>query len=101
MTVINAENKNIFSNAFYLCHSSGDKLYPIKMKNRDTGAVAFRVSLKGNTKTASIEVASDDEMKRYVLEHGYAVRASTLDKKRHGLFKVGQRSIESVVEKSV
>ncbi len=91
----------VFSTVFYLEHQTGDKLYPVRMKNRDTGVLAFRVSpggTGGNTKAAGIEVEDEHEMKRYVFEHGYAVRASTLNKSRNGLFKIGQRSIMRAVE---
>lgn len=109
------ENKNIdrkkqstsendrFGNLFYLVHESGDKLYPVRIKNRDTGKIAFRVSkggAGGNRKDAGIEVEDEYQMKKYVLEQGYAVRASTVDKSRYGLFKIGQRSILRAVEEN-
>lgn len=94
---------DLFSNLFYLLHQSGDKLYPVKMKNRDTGKVSFRVSkggTGGNTKESGMEVEDEYQMKKYVLEQGYAVRASTKNKSRNGLFKTGQRSIIRAVEEN-
>lgn len=95
-------SSEIFSDLFYLLHESGDQLYPCRMKNRDTGKVAFRVSKggeKGNTKEVGQEIDCELEVKRLVLEHGYAVRAKTLDKTRNGLYKLGQRSIKKAVVK--
>ena len=102
LSIKEKSNINVFSDIFCLHHKTGDVLYPIKMRNKDTGVVAFRVSpggSKGNTKKISIEVEDEHEMKRYVFEYGYSVRASTQDRKRHGLFKVGQRSIVAALER--
>jgi hypothetical protein len=80
-------------------HESGDVLYPVKMKNKDTGLVAFRVSPGGNTKVDSIEVEDEQSMLDYVLKKDYRVRASSLSavsgssKKRSGLYRISQRSI--------
>ncbi|WP_156498491.1 hypothetical protein [Oleiphilus sp. HI0079] len=91
-----------YSNLFYLLHESGDKLYPVRMKNRDNGQVAFRVSkggTGGNTKEAGKEIMDEQEMKNLVLNEGYAVRAETkTGTKRRGLFKIDQRSIMKVVD---
>jgi hypothetical protein len=90
-----------FSKLFYLVHNSCDKLYPVRMKGRDTGNVAFKVSPGGeggNTNAKSIEILDEHEMKSYVFDHGYAVRASTLNGSRKGLYKIGQRSISRAVE---
>ncbi|RUO20782.1 hypothetical protein CWE06_05625 [Aliidiomarina haloalkalitolerans] len=91
---------SIFSDLFYLDHVSGDKLFPVKIRNRDTGKVSFRVSrggTGGNTKEAGYEVDCEFEVKRLVFDHGYAVRASTRDKSRNGLYKLGMRSIKGAV----
>lgn len=93
-------NDSIFSDLFYLEHVSGDKLFPVKIRNRDTGKVSFRVSrggTSGNTKEAGSEVDCEFEVKRLVLDQGYAVRASTRNKSRNGLYKLGMRSIKGAV----
>jgi hypothetical protein len=80
-------------------HQTGDVLYPVKMKNKDTGLVAFRVSPGGNKKVDSIEIEDEQSMLNYVLKKDYGVRASTLSavsgssKKRSGLYRLSQRSI--------
>lgn len=91
-------NTSPFSQLFYLEHRSGDKLYPVRIKNRDTGVVAFRLSKRGNTKKDSIEVTDESVMKSKVLNEGYAVRASTLNRSRFGLYRFGAREIRRVVE---
>lgn len=92
--------ENRFSNLFYLEHNDGDRLYPVRMKNRDTGKVAFRVSKggpAGNTKEVGLEIDDEKEVRRLVHEHGYAVRAKSRKSGREGLYKVGQRSIKQIV----
>lgn len=86
-----------FGKQFCLVHESGELLYPVRIRNRDTGRVSFRISqggLKGNTKEVGIE--EDDEAKVFsrVVNEGWAVRASSMNKKTTGLYKLGQRSIK-------
>ncbi|MBX9900337.1 MAG: hypothetical protein K2Y28_06085 [Burkholderiaceae bacterium] len=81
---------------FCLTHSSGDQLYPVLMKNRSTGVIAYRVSLGGNTKADHIELSDPLEVLRYVRDLGYSVRAQSPDSGRNGLYKAGQRSITSL-----
>ncbi len=91
----------IFSELFYLEHNSGDKLYPVKMKNKESGKVAFRVSpggTGGNTKEAGQELECESEVKRLVFDLGYAVRAATKNKSRTGLYKIGMKSISRAVQ---
>lgn len=91
-----------FSEFFYLEHKTGHKLYPVKVKNRESGVVAFRVSVggkKGNTKEIGQEVHSEQELEKYVKELGYAVRAATKNGEIKGLYKIGHRSIVKAVFK--
>jgi len=82
-----------------LHHESGDILHPVKVKNKDTGVVAFRVSKGGNTKQDSLEIEDEQSMLDYVLKQDYQVRATSLNsvtgssKKRSGLYRLSQRSI--------
>lgn len=89
--------KTTLSEKLVLSHSSGVKLYPVRMKNRDTGTVAYRLSKKGNTKPDSIEVVDEDDMILKVLEQGYAVRARTVEPNSQGgisgLYKINQQAI--------
>ncbi len=80
-----------------LSHIGGVKLFPVMMKNRDTGTVAYRLSKSGNTKSDSIEVVDENDMILKVTEQGYAVRARTIAPSSQGgiagLYKLNQRSI--------
>lgn len=62
-----------FTDLFYLLHQNGDKLYPVRMKNRDTGKRCFRVSpggIDGNKKEMGLEIECEHEMKNFVLQRG-------------------------------
>ena len=80
-----------------LVHSTGALLYPVRMKNRDTGRIAFRLSKQGNTKEDSIEVVGERDMIDKVLNENYMVRAGTLEPVSrggiHGLYRLKERSI--------
>lgn len=87
-----------FSRAFCFVLESGKEIYPVKMKRRETGHVAFRVSLGGaggNTLKAGEEV-DEPTMIRKVLNEGFAVRCSSLDGEVKGLYKAGYRSVLEV-----
>jgi hypothetical protein len=92
-------NDNKICMKLKLFHESGDVLYPVKVKNKDTGVVAFRVSSGGNKKVDSIEVEDEQTMLDYVVKQKYAVRATSLtaitgsSKKRSGLYRLDQQSI--------
>lgn len=81
-----------------LIHVEGDTLYPVRMKNRDTGVVAFRLSKKGNTKADSIEVIDEHEMILKVTQEGYKVRARTQKPTskggRTGLYALNETAIK-------
>ena len=77
---------------------SGKEIYPVRMKRRETGNIAFRISAGGtggNTVEASEEV-DEETMIRKVLGNGYAVRCSSLDGEVNGLYKHGHRSVREV-----
>lgn len=80
-----------------LVHISGALLYPVRIKNRDTGRIAFRLSKCGNTKDDSIEVEDEQAMIDKVLNENYMVRARTLKTASQGgiagLYRLRERSI--------
>lgn len=87
-----------FSRAFCFVLNTGKEIYPVKMKRRETGNIAFRISVGGaggNTVKASEEV-DETTMIRKVLNDGYAVRCSSLDGEVTGLYKHGHRSVREV-----
>ncbi len=87
-----------FAETFHFLHTSGDKLYPVKIKDRVTGKLAWRVSEDGNRKDSSIEAFDEAELRNYVLSRKYAVRAATKNSDRKGLYRPNQRSLVSVVD---
>ena len=89
-------DKSKFMQTLCLEHTTGDLLYPCKIKNRQTGQSSFRLSKGGNTLSDSIDVNDEEEVKHLVLEMGYAVRASTLNGSRAGLYKLNARSIRGL-----
>ena len=86
------------SRIFSFILNNGTEVFPVQMKRRDTGTIAFRVSpggTGGNTLEASEEV-DEETMVRKVLEEGYAVRCKSLDGSTNGLYKHGHRSVREV-----
>ena len=93
-----ARDQDRFSRAFCFVLESGREIYPVKMKRRETGNIAFRVSpggTGGNTVKASEEV-DEPTMIHKVFKEGFAVRCSSLDGEVTGLYKAGHRSVREV-----
>ncbi len=94
-----SENIDVFSRHLSFVLNNGTELFPVRVKNRQTGKVAFRVSeggTNGNTKANGLEVEDEMEMVRYVLDLGYSVRASSLDSNTNGLYKARGRAVAEV-----
>lgn len=88
-----------FSRRFSFLLKNGTEVFPVRMKNQQTGEIAFRVSqggAGGNTKKSGIEVQDEAEMMHYVLELGYSVRASSLSKNKASLYKANGRAVAEV-----
>lgn len=86
------------SRRFSFVLNNGTEVFPVQMKRRDTGTIAFRISAGGtggNTLEASEEV-DEETMVRKVLEEGFAVRCKSLDGNTNGLYKHGHRSVREV-----
>ena len=93
-----AASQDRFSSAFSFVLNTGVEIFPVRMKRRDTGNVAFRVSRGGsggNTLEAGEEV-DEPTMIRKVFDHGYAVRRRSKDGTTEGLYKPGHRSVREV-----
>lgn len=69
-----------FARTFHLVRSDGRKIVPVRMKNQDTGRIAFRVAKMGNTKDGQREVMDEVELLRCCESGQYQVRAQPLDK---------------------
>lgn len=77
----------------------GTAVFPVRMKNRDSGKVAFRLTAgnaSGNTKDASEEVENEDQMIDLVCKHNRAIRLSTADGTRQGIYRRTGRSVRFV-----
>lgn len=58
---------------FWFVHTNGERLYPYRVRNRDTGKATFRVARPGraaNRKEHQVELADVDEVFRHVFGHG-------------------------------
>ncbi|WP_426687278.1 hypothetical protein [Rhodanobacter ginsengiterrae] len=75
-----APTDDVFAQTFHLVRYDGRKIVPVKMKNQDTGRVAFRVVKQGNHKKDSLEVTDEIELLRYCESGQYQVRACPLDR---------------------
>lgn len=93
-----ANGQDRFSRAFSFALNNGTEVFPVQMKNRSTGLVAYRVS-RGGTEGNTLENGEEvDEvtMIKKVLNLGFAVRCGSLDGSVRGLYKIGQRSVREV-----
>jgi hypothetical protein len=81
--------------AFSFVLNTGVEVFPVRMKQRDSGEAGFRVSLRGNT-TADAETVDEETMARKVLKEGYAVRCASMDGNVTGLYKADQRAVREV-----
>lgn len=93
-----AANQERFSDVFSFILNNGTEVFPLQMKRRDSGNIAYRVSrggTGGNTLESGEEV-DEPTMIRKVLDQGYAVRCSSRDGSTKGLYKQGHRSVREV-----
>ncbi|HIE0523720.1 TPA: hypothetical protein ACXJLS_000307 [Stenotrophomonas maltophilia] len=75
-----ASNGDRFARAFHLVRHDGRVIVPVRMRDRDTGNVAFRVAKMGNTKDGQREIHDEAELLRLCESGQYQVRAQPLDK---------------------
>ena len=91
-------NQERFSRAFSFLLHNGTEVYPVMMKNRVSGKIAFRITVGGtggNTLEAGEEVA-ESVMIAKVLTEGHAVRCKPLSRGTASLYKVGHHSVKEV-----
>ncbi len=92
-----------FSRAFSFVLKNGKEVFPVQMKRRDTGVLAYRISpggIGGNT-LESCEEVDEKTMIHKVFDFGYAVRCASLDGETTGLYKSGKRSVQEVRRKEI
>lgn len=75
-----------FAQTFHLVRNDGLKVVPVRMRNVDTGLVAFRVAKMGNTKDGQREVIDEAELLRCCESGEYQVRVQPLDKSKPANF---------------
>lgn len=76
----------------------GTKLFPVKMKNRKTNRVAYRVSSGGkggNTLENGEEIDDEEKMIDLVVNHGYAVRMANAKTSAKSLYKLRARAVQT------
>lgn len=97
-----AINQERVSRKFSFILKSGTEVFPVLVKDRNTGNIAFRVSLggTGSNKTVNQDQVDENTMLSRVLSQNYQVRCSSLDGKTTGMYKKGERSVERVVQGS-
>ena len=76
--------------------SDGAKVFPVKMKNRATKLLAFRVSAFGNTIEEAEEIEDEETMLDLVISKGYAVRMTDGLGGQKSLYKKEGRSVRAV-----
>jgi hypothetical protein len=91
-------NQERYSRAFSFVLNDGREVFPIMMKSRNTGKIAFRISQggKGGNTIAAGEQVDEQTMIEKVTREGYAVRCASLDGKQANLLKMGQRAVKEV-----
>lgn len=86
---------------FWFQHSSGQRLYPYRLVNRDTGRATFRVAKPGtgaNRKENQIELEDIEDVYRHVFGHGWSVRLRGHNPKLNGLYNAKGHSIVKTSE---
>lgn len=92
------DNDRLCQRVRFILHD-GCELFPIRMKNRETGLIAFRVSeggTGGNTIEQTIEVTDENKMIDMVCKQEMSVRLSSADGKRQGQYRKGRRAVRTV-----
>lgn len=88
-------DETIYSRRLCFEHESGDLLYPVRMKNHETGSLWFRVGKITVKPPHELEVG-EDEMVRLVIDEDYVVRMKDPISGRNGGYRKSGRSIVGV-----
>ena len=87
-----------FCKTFCLIKNDGTELYPVRIKSRTSGRLAFNLSeggANGNKRENVIYEENESALFNLVVNEGLAVRASALNGRSPGLYKVNQRAVHS------
>lgn len=87
------------SRRFWFEHSSGERLYPYKMRDSNTGRVTYRVAVGragANKVVNQVQLDDVEDVYRYVFGKNYSVRMCSADGKTEGLYaKDGYRIVRT------
>ena len=79
---------------FWLIDADGRRHFPVRIKNRNTGRIAFNVSDSGNLKSAITEVDAIESVADLVLKKAYSVRVVSEDlPRKEGLIGLNKRKM--------
>jgi hypothetical protein len=86
------------SGTFSFILHSGVEVFPVKIRSRATGRIAFRVSPggTGGNALAATEQVDEATMVKRVLGDGFGVRCNSLDGAVQGQYKAGHRAVKEV-----
>lgn len=77
------------SRRFWFEHSSGERLYPYKLRDAKTGRVTYRVAVgqAGANKVANqVQLDDVEDVYRYVFGKNYSVRMCSPDGETEGMY---------------
>lgn len=80
-------------------HADGTRVYPVAIRNRATGRVAFNLARPGTNshhREAAIEIVDEAEVVRQVLLNGMKARCQGLNGEHKGQFSPSGRNIVRV-----
>lgn len=91
-------NQERVARVFSFILKAGYEVFPIMLKGRQSGNIAFRVHPggKGSNITINQDEVDEKNMAELVLTQGYSVRCSSLDGKVTGMYKAAERSVAEV-----
>ena len=84
-------------------HTDGSRLYPVAIRNRATGRVAFNLARPGTAshhREAAIEVEDEGEVVRQILLNGMKVRCQGVNGDHKGQFSPTGRNVVRVEQLS-
>lgn len=83
---------DIIDRRFWLLSADGAQYFPVQMRDRDSGKIAFRVSALGNTKGDAKEIETLEEVAALVVREGNKVRVRPATGGSTSLIRVGGKA---------
>ena len=94
----NRDDLERLDRSFWFIHKGKTKIYPYRLKSRQTGKIAFRVAPPGtgaNLTKNQLQLDDVRDVIRHVFEHGWSVRMRSPDWEVDGLYNKDGYSISS------